>query len=158
MCQYFTLFFQPFTFFQIGSILCSFCRIISLWDKEGTESHRFGIKTHQKRTSRRCGYAFARLNSNDKDSGLVGSEMADVQTNLDNQLTHEIGSYLDRFKIGERKSLHRTLTEIAPQGLQQLTGNPIFYSETIFFQAISSGNLFIFITIPNVFITVTARE
>jgi len=103
--------------------------------------------------------ALARLNSSDKDSALVRSEMADVQTNLDIELSHGTGSYIDCFKLGERKNLQRTLTGIALQGLQQLTGiNFIFYYGTVFFQSISTGDPFIFTIISNVVNVVTTRE
>ena len=50
------------------------------------------------------------------------SELADVQTALDMELTLGNGSYLDCFRANERKNRARTLTGMALQGCQQLTG------------------------------------
>lgn len=100
-----------------------------------TESPRWFVKKGQ---HEKAAAALARLNSSSPDSALVRSELADIQTNLDLELSHGSGTYLDCFKQGERKNLQRTLTGMALQAWQQLTGiNFIFYYGTIFFQSIS---------------------
>jgi hypothetical protein len=82
--------------------------------------------------------SLAKLYSTTPDSALVRSELADVRTNLEVELSHGAGSYLDCFKQGERKNLQRTLTGMALQAWQQLSGiNFIFYYGTVFFQTIS---------------------
>ena len=100
-----------------------------------TESPRWFVKKGQ---HEKAAAALARLNSSSPDSALVRSELSDIQTNLDLELSHGSGTYLDCFKQGERKNLQRTLTGMALQAWQQLTGiNFIFYYGTVFFRSIS---------------------
>ncbi|UZJ55900.1 hypothetical protein CBS101457_005220 [Exobasidium rhododendri] len=84
--------------------------------------------------------ALAFLNSSDVDDPVVRSELADIQTNLDLEMTHGTGGYADCFKPNSRKYLARTLTGTSLQGFQQLTGiNFIFYYGTTFFESTQTG-------------------
>lgn len=114
------------------------------------ESPRWHVKKGRTEDAAR---ALARLNGTDMDDPLVRSELADIQTNLDVEMSHGKATYLDCFRMGERKQLLRTATGMALQGWQQLTGiNFIFYYGTTFFLStgIASGNAFIFTIISNV--------
>ncbi|EPQ30764.1 uncharacterized protein PFL1_01665 [Pseudozyma flocculosa PF-1] len=96
--------------------------------------------------------SLARLNSTDSDDPLVRSELSVIQTNLDIELTHGNGTYVDCFKANDRKYLLRSMTGIWLQAWQQLTGvNFIFYYGTVFFSnALPGTNPFIFSIISNV--------
>ena len=123
-------------------ILCGFFLILP-------ESPRWLVKkgNHEKASK-----SLARLNSTDVDDPIVRSELSVIQTNLDIELTHSTGSYLDCFKNNDRKYLLRTFTGTFIQAFQQLTGiNFIFYFGTQFFQsALPGSNPFIFSVISNV--------
>jgi len=101
--------------------------------------------------------SLARLNSTDVDDPVVRSELADIQTNLDLELTHGNGGYIDCFRPNSRRYLARTLTGTSLQGFQQLTGiNFIFYYGTRFFQSTQTGaNPYLFSIASNVVNVVT---
>ena len=114
------------------------------------ESPRWLVKKghHEK-----AAHSLARLNSSDIDDPIVRTELADIQTNLEIELTHGNGSYADCFKFGPRKHFLRTMTGIWLQAFQQLTGvNFVFYYGTTFFKAAvpSQGNVFLFSVATNV--------
>lgn len=100
--------------------------------------------------------SLAFLNSTDVDDPVVRSEIADIQTNLDTELTYGTGSYRDCFRNNDRKYLYRTLTGTWLQAWQQLTGiNFIFYYGTTFFQSTGQSDPFVFTVISNVVNVVT---
>lgn len=95
--------------------------------------------------------SLARLYSTSPDDPVVQAELADIRTNLDVELTHGTGSYLDCFRNNERKYLFRTMTGIWLQAWQQLTGiNFIFYYGTIYFQQTGQSQPFLFTIASNV--------
>ena len=95
--------------------------------------------------------SLARLNSTDVDDPVVRSELADIQTNLDIELTHGNGGYLDCFKNNERRYLARTMTGTSLQAFQQLTGiNFIFYYGTRFFESTGQSDPYLFTIASNV--------
>lgn len=128
--------------FAFALVLCGFFLVLP-------ESPRWLVK---KGNHERASKSLARLNSTDVDDPLVRSELSLIQTNLDIELTHSTGSYLDCFKPNERKYLLRTFTGTFLQAFQQLTGiNFIFYFGTTFSQnALPDSNPFIFSVIYNV--------
>jgi sugar porter (SP) family MFS transporter len=100
--------------------------------------------------------SLAFLNSTDIDDPVVRAEIADIQTNLDLELTHGTGSYADCFRPNERKFLTRTLVGTSLQGFQQLTGiNFIFYYGTTFFESTGQSNPYGFVIASNVVNVVT---
>jgi len=102
------------------------------------ESPRWLIKKQQ---VEKAALALARLNHTSPDSALVVAEIADIQANLDLELTLGNGTYLDCFKSNERKNLQRTVSGMILQAFTQLSGiNFIFYYGTIFFQVSSLVN------------------
>ncbi|PWN98545.1 putative monosaccharide transporter [Tilletiopsis washingtonensis] len=112
------------------------------------ESPRWQIKRGRHELAAK---ALAKLNSTAIDDPVVVSELADVQTALDMELTLGNGSYLDCFRANERKNRARTLTGMALQGCQQLTGiNFIFYYGTTFAASAGITNPFTFSIISNV--------
>lgn len=66
------------------------------------ESPRHLVKKGQ---VEKAAMALARLNSTDVDSPLVRTEISNIQTNLDVEMTLGNGTYLDCFKTGERSVL-----------------------------------------------------
>ncbi|PWN17835.1 putative monosaccharide transporter [Microstroma glucosiphilum] len=127
---------------QIGYALVMSIGLIFL-----PESPRWLVKVGK---PEKAAQALARLNSHSADSVLVRSELADIQTAYDYELTYGNGTYLDCFTGGERRHWFRTMTGTLLQGWQQLTGiNFIFYYGTIFFGTISS-NAFLFSIVSNV--------
>ncbi|KAJ1025862.1 hypothetical protein NDA16_002488 [Ustilago loliicola] len=128
--------------FAFALVLCGFFLVLP-------ESPRWLVKkgNHEKASK-----SLARLNSTDVDDPLVRSELSVIQTNLDIELIHSTGSYLDCFKSNDRKYLLRTFTGTAIQAFQQLTGiNFIFYFGTTFSEnALPGSNPFIFSVIYNV--------
>ncbi|KAJ1036514.1 hypothetical protein NDA13_000047 [Ustilago tritici] len=128
--------------FVFAFILCAFFLVLP-------ESPRWLVK---KGNHERASKSLARLNSTDVDDPLVRSELSVIQTNLDIELTHSTGSYLDCFKNNDRKYLLRTFTGTFIQAFQQLTGiNFIFYFGTTFSKnALPNSDPFIFSVIYNV--------
>ncbi|KAJ1593890.1 hypothetical protein NDA11_006245 [Ustilago hordei] len=128
--------------FVFALILCAFFLVLP-------ESPRWLVK---KGNHERASKSLARLNSTDVDDPLVRSELSVIQTNLDIELTHSTGSYLDCFKNNDRKYLLRTFTGTFIQAFQQLTGiNFIFYFGTTFSKnALPNSDPFIFSVIYNV--------
>lgn len=128
-------------------LLCGFFLILP-------ESPRWLVK---KGNHEQASKSLARLNSTDVDDPIVRSELSVIQTNLDIELTHSTGSYLDCFKNNDRKYLLRAMTGIFIQAFQQLTGiNFIFYYGTKFFKSALPGtNPFVFSVISNVVNVVT---
>lgn len=117
------------------------------------ESPRWLIKRGRTEDAAR---ALARLNSTDLDDPVVRAELADVQTNLDIELTHGNGGYADCFRPGPRKYLTRTLVGTSLQGFQQLTGiNFIFYYGTTFFKQTGQSDPYLFVIASNVVNVVT---
>lgn len=99
----------------------------------------------------RAAKSLAFLNSTDIDDPVVRAEIADIQTNLDLELTHGTGSYLDCFRPNSRKFLTRTMVGTSLQAFQQLTGiNFIFYYGTTFFQSTGQSNPYGFVIASNV--------
>ncbi|SNX86410.1 probable monosaccharide transporter [Melanopsichium pennsylvanicum] len=133
--------------FAFALVLCAFFLILP-------ESPRWLVK---RGNSEGACKSLARLNSTDVDDPLVRSELSVIQTNLDIELTHSTGSYLDCFKFNDRKYSLRAFTGIFIQAFQQLTGiNFIFYFGTRFFQsALPNSDPFIFSVISNVVNVVT---
>ncbi len=83
------------------------------------ESPRWLVKKgHHDKAAR----SLARLNSSDIDDPLVRTELADIQTNLEIELTHGNGSYADCFTFGPRKHFLRTMTGI---WLQPSSSSPV---------------------------------
>ncbi|KAJ1023295.1 hypothetical protein NDA18_004822 [Ustilago nuda] len=128
--------------FVFALILCAFFLVLP-------ESPRWLVR---KGNHERASKSLARLNSTDVDDPLVRSELSVIQTNLDIELTHSTGSYLDCFKNNDRKYLLRTFTGTFIQAFQQLTGiNFIFYFGTTFSKnALPNSDPFIFSVIYNV--------
>lgn len=99
----------------------------------------------------RAAKSLAFLNSTDIDDPVVRAEIADIQTNLDLELTHGNGSYMDCFRPNSRKFLTRTMVGTSLQAFQQLTGiNFIFYYGTTFFQSTGQSNPYGFVIASNV--------
>lgn len=99
----------------------------------------------------RAAKALAFLNSTDIDDPVVRAEVADIQTNLDLELTFGTGSYLDCFRPNSRKFLTRTMVGTSLQAFQQLTGiNFIFYYGTTFFKSTGQSNPYGFVIASNV--------
>ncbi|KAK0566979.1 Plasma membrane low glucose sensor [Tilletia horrida] len=113
------------------------------------ESPRWFIKKGRRDDALR---SLARLNSSTTDSAIVTTEADLIQKNLDIELSHGTGSYLECFSNNERKYLLRTMTGVFLQAWQQLTGiNFIFYYGTKFFaRAVPTGNPYHFTIISNV--------
>lgn len=112
------------------------------------ESPRWFVK---KGNTQKAAKSLARLYSTNEDDPVVRAELADIQTNLDIELTHGNGTYLDCFRPNERKFLSRTMTGMWLQAWQQLTGiNFIFYYGTIFFQSTNQADPFLFTVASNV--------
>lgn len=133
---------------QIGFAIIMSIGIIFL-----PESPRWYIR---KGNTERAAKSLAFLNSTDIDDPVVRAEVADIQTNLDLELTHGSGSYLDCFRPNERKFLARTLTGTSLQAFQQLTGiNFIFYYGTTFFKSTGQSNPYAFVIASNVVNVVT---
>ncbi|KAF8518002.1 MFS monosaccharide transporter [Hysterangium stoloniferum] len=88
--------------------------------------------------------ALSRLLGVPPSDRLVVTELGEIQENL--RLEEEMGqsSYLDCFRDGGNRIRLRTITGIALQGWQQLTGiNFIFYYGTSFFKNSHVGNPFL---------------
>ncbi|SPO24243.1 probable monosaccharide transporter [Ustilago trichophora] len=128
-------------------LLCGFFLILP-------ESPRWLVK---KGNHEKASRSLARLNSTDVDDPIVRSELSVIQTNLDIELTHSTGSYLDCFKFNDRRYFLRSFTGIFIQAFQQLTGiNFIFYFGTRFFQsALPDSDPFVFSVVSNVVNVVT---
>jgi len=119
------------------------------------ESPRFLIKRGNDAAAARSLSRLTSLPEGDPDLEL---ELADIRANLKEELEMGETGYLDCFKMGgNNKILLRTLTGIAIQAWQQLTGiNFIFYYGTVFFQNSGISNPFLVqvaTNIVNVFMT-----
>ncbi|CEH14452.1 mfs monosaccharide transporter [Ceraceosorus bombacis] len=125
-----------------------FALILSFGTMLLPESPRWFVK---KGKIEQAAKSLATLNATDVDDACVQAELADIRTNLEVELTHGNGSYLDCFRNNDRKNLTRTLVGTWLQAWQQLTGiNFIFYYGTQFFNSTGAGDPFVFTIVSNV--------
>ncbi|KAK0520253.1 Plasma membrane low glucose sensor [Tilletia horrida] len=131
------------------AIQIGFAAILSFFFFVLPESPRWYIKKGNHEAALR---SLARLNSAQVHDPVVTTEAELIQKNLDIELTHGNGGYLECFSNNERKYLLRSMTGIFLQAWQQLTGiNFIFYYGTKFFKvAVPNGDAFHFTIISNV--------
>lgn len=131
------------------AIQIGFAAILSVFFFLLPESPRWYIKKGNHEAARK---SLARLNSAQVNDPIVEAEAELIQRNLDIELRHGNGGYLECFSPNERKYLLRTMTGVWLQAWQQLTGiNFIFYYGTSFFKnAVPNGNPFVFTIISNV--------
>jgi sugar porter (SP) family MFS transporter len=102
-------------------------------------------------------HALGRLTGLPGSDPAVQAELNEISTNLEAERSLGESSYADCFKFNHNKIAWRTLTGIAIQGWQQLTGiNFIFYYGTTFFKRAGISNPFLITiatNIVNVFMT-----
>jgi hypothetical protein len=85
------------------------------------------------------------------DHPEISQELDDIKTSLRFEIEIGSSSWLDCFKMGQNKILLRTLTGMALQAWQQLTGiNFIFYFGTTFFKQSGIQNPFLITIATNV--------
>ncbi|KAJ3119643.1 hypothetical protein HK100_000210 [Physocladia obscura] len=105
------------------------------------ESPRWLVKNGDNAGARK---ALARLNAADADSAELDVEFKEITDAFEAEIALGESSYADCFKNNDRKVRLRTLTGIAIQGFQQLTGvNFIFYYGTTFFKQAGYTDSFI---------------
>ncbi|KAJ3390348.1 hypothetical protein HDU84_007603 [Entophlyctis sp. JEL0112] len=104
------------------------------------ESPRYYVKKGDNEAARK---SLTRLNGSDVDPSVLDAELKEITDSFALELAQNETSYADCFKKNDRKILLRTLTGIAIQGFQQLTGvNFIFYYGTTFFKQAGFSNSF----------------
>ncbi|KAJ3082797.1 hypothetical protein HK100_009590, partial [Physocladia obscura] len=105
------------------------------------ESPRWLVKKGDNLRARK---ALARLNAASADSAELDAELKEITDAFETELALGESTYADCFKQNERKVRLRTLTGIAIQGFQQLTGvNFIFYYGTTFFKQAGFSDSFV---------------
>ncbi|KAJ3096967.1 hypothetical protein HK100_005461 [Physocladia obscura] len=105
------------------------------------ESPRWLVKKGDNAGARK---ALARLNAADADSAELDVELKEITDAFEAELALGESTYADCFKHNDRKVRLRTLTGIAIQGFQQLTGvNFIFYYGTTFFKQAGFSDSFV---------------
>jgi SP family sugar:H+ symporter-like MFS transporter len=112
------------------------------------ESPRWLIK---RGNESKAAHALARLTGFKAEDPEVQQDLEDIKVNLREEQEIGSGTWLDCFKPSSNKILFRTLSGMALQGWQQLTGiNFIFYFGTIFFQSAGIPNPFLISVATNV--------
>ncbi|KAJ3103214.1 hypothetical protein HK100_004243 [Physocladia obscura] len=105
------------------------------------ESPRYLVKKGDNAGARQV---LARLNAADADSAELDVELKEITDSFEAELAIGESIYADCFKRNDRKVFLRTMTGIAIQGFQQLTGvNFIFYYGTTFFKQAGFSDSFV---------------